>query len=593
MRRKVHAELAERVSSPEERARHLALAAEGPDKGVADALAAAAQAGRDRGAPDAAIELLELACNLTPDDDRASLFGRRLDLGRYLSESGDPERATLVLRDVAANAPIGALRARALLLLAFMTETAEAGEAANELCEQALEAAAEDLELRVETSRMSDYDAARKTAYARDALDLADRADVGPQLRSYALLAFAEAEFFAGNGIAYDAVHRAAELETAVAAEARRSLHRVHHYSDVRPSARLLGILHIYADELDEARAEFELEREVAAEHGDEVQLARTLIRLGLIELRSGSWDLAARHLGEAESVLERTRQHALWRWMLATKASLAALHGQTEEARAAGEESLALSEAAGTLWGMAECHAALGFLDLSLGDLRAARAHLDASAELNERIGPREPRLLRSQADHVEALVALGELDRAENAVDRLESGRSAWAAAVGARSRALLFSARGDPSSASGAIQEALVAHEGLPLPFERGRTLLVKGQIHRRRNERRLSREALERSVAIFEELGAPRWKEKAHDELRRLGLRKSVGDELTPSEEAVASLAGSGLTNREIAERMFISAKTVEANLSRAYRKLGIRSRAELGALMAERERTGKT
>ena len=134
---------------------------------------------------------------------------------------------------------------------------------------------------------------------------------------------------------------------------------------------------------------------------------------------------------------------------------------------------------------------------------------------------------------------------------------------------------------------FEEAVVAHERLPIPFELGRTLLGTGQIHRRRNERRLAKDALGRSLTIFEELGAPLWVERAQAEMRRLGLRRGAPDELTPTEQTVASLAASGLTNREIAERAFVSPKTVEANLSRVYRKLGIHSRAELGAWMAER------
>jgi DNA-binding NarL/FixJ family response regulator len=78
-------------------------------------------------------------------------------------------------------------------------------------------------------------------------------------------------------------------------------------------------------------------------------------------------------------------------------------------------------------------------------------------------------------------------------------------------------------------------------------------------------------------------------RGRDQRRRLGLRKGSSDELTPSEQTVASLAASGLTNRQIAECIFVSPKTVEANLARAYRKLGIHSRAELGAHMATLER----
>ena len=605
-RRDVHRGLAQRVTDAEERARHLALAADGPDEAVGRALADAAQAARDRGAPDAAIELLELSCDMTPAEHRDALYSRMLELGRYLSEAGDPERAEGVLRDVAERAPAGRLRARALLLLAFRSETSEAGEVATRLCEQALSHAGDDVDLRTEilaaASRMSDDDVERKTSYARAAMELAERGQVSPQLQAYASLAFAEAEFFAGRGIAVEAFRRAAELESTSAVDgglgpATRSLHRVHHYSDIRPSARLLGILRIYADELDGARTEFEVEREVASEHGDEVQLARTLIRLGVIELRAGSWDVADQHLGAAASVLERTRQEALRRWMLATKASLDALRGRVDEARAAGEEALGLSVAAGALWGVAECHAALGFLELSLGGLHAARHHFDRAAEINDSIGPEEPRLLRYHADLTETLVALGDLDRAETVLLCLErSGKaagSAWAAATGARCRGLLCSARGDLDGAARSFEEAVVAHERLPIPFELGRTLLGKGQIHRRRNERRLAKDALGRSLTIFEELGAPLWVERAQAEMRRLGLRRGAPDELTPSEETVASLAASGLTNREIAERAFVSPKTVEANLSRVYRKLGIHSRAELGAWMAERGRLTKT
>jgi DNA-binding CsgD family transcriptional regulator len=74
---------------------------------------------------------------------------------------------------------------------------------------------------------------------------------------------------------------------------------------------------------------------------------------------------------------------------------------------------------------------------------------------------------------------------------------------------------------------------------------------------------------------------------------VGLRRGDRDALTASEERVAALAVAGLTNREIAERAFMSPKTVEAHLARAYRKLGIRSRAELGRVMAERGTPAQT
>jgi DNA-binding NarL/FixJ family response regulator len=86
-----------------------------------------------------------------------------------------------------------------------------------------------------------------------------------------------------------------------------------------------------------------------------------------------------------------------------------------------------------------------------------------------------------------------------------------------------------------------------------------------------------------LATFEELGIPLWAERARAELNRAsGVRTQA--ELTASERRVAEMAATGVTNREMAAALFISPKTVEANLSRIYRKLNIRSRAELGRVM---------
>jgi DNA-binding NarL/FixJ family response regulator len=86
-----------------------------------------------------------------------------------------------------------------------------------------------------------------------------------------------------------------------------------------------------------------------------------------------------------------------------------------------------------------------------------------------------------------------------------------------------------------------------------------------------------------LATFEDLGTPLWAERARAELKRAsGIRTHA--ELTASEQRVAELAATGITTREMAAALFISPKTVEANLSRIYRKLNIRSRAELGRIM---------
>ena len=121
---------------------------------------------------------------------------------------------------------------------------------------------------------------------------------------------------------------------------------------------------------------------------------------------------------------------------------------------------------------------------------------------------------------------------------------------------------------------------------MPFERARTLLAKGQVHRRRKEKRLADGALHEALAIFETLGTPLWADRAKAELARVGLRPRAPSDLTETERRVAELAATGLSSRQIAERAFLAPKTVGNVLGRVYEKLGIHSRAELGARMGE-------
>jgi DNA-binding NarL/FixJ family response regulator len=148
--------------------------------------------------------------------------------------------------------------------------------------------------------------------------------------------------------------------------------------------------------------------------------------------------------------------------------------------------------------------------------------------------------------------------------------------------RCRALLHSARGDLSGAVATAHEAVAEAGNVELRLEVARTLLVAGQIERRCRSKQAARQSLERALEIFEQAGARLWAEKTREELRRTGLRHARPGHLTEAEWRVAELAASGLTNREVAAKLFISPKTVEANLARVYRKLDIHSRAELGA-----------
>jgi len=142
--------------------------------------------------------------------------------------------------------------------------------------------------------------------------------------------------------------------------------------------------------------------------------------------------------------------------------------------------------------------------------------------------------------------------------------------------------MAAGGDLAGARIQLEEALPLHDDAQ-PFELGRTLMVRGQVERRAKQKRAARSSLSRALDIFESLGAPLWAERTRSELSRVGGLSAPG-ELTATERQIAELVVQGRTNREVADALFVSVKTVEANLSRVYHKTGVRSRRELERAM---------
>lgn len=230
-----------------------------------------------------------------------------------------------------------------------------------------------------------------------------------------------------------------------------------------------------------------------------------------------------------------------------------------------------------------------LGFIELSRGGARSALDHLDRAAQLGFALGIHEPAMQWFVPDLIEASLTMGELDRVEANLTswevRARALDRAWALAVSARTRGLVHAARGDFDDAFAGFDESLAEHARTEDPFQHARTLLALGTTQRRAKRRRAARETLEHALAAFERLPAPLWAEKARAELARIGGRVPSRGELTEAERRIAALVAEGRSNREVAAALFLTEHTVETALSRVYRKLGVRSRAELASRLA--------
>jgi len=276
------------------------------------------------------------------------------------------------------------------------------------------------------------------------------------------------------------------------------------------------------------------------------------------LECWAGDLERATRAADEAvERLLQlaTTNGRAL---ALAARAQVDAYAGRADEARRGAEEALALFEATGWRTASTRPLVTLAFLDLSLGDHEAAALRVGAGALAAAAAGLDEAVPwggALAHGDAAEALVGVGRIDEAETIVASLEArgaGRDrAWPYAVGARGRGLVLAARGELAGAEEALERALAAHERLPMPIERARSLLTLGRIQRRARKRLAAKATLEEALAVFEAAGSGLWAEQARVELASLGLRPGSSDDLTPSEERVARLAASGLTNQKVA------------------------------------------
>jgi DNA-binding CsgD family transcriptional regulator len=320
---------------------------------------------------------------------------------------------------------------------------------------------------------------------------------------------------------------------------------------------------------------------------------------LAELHYRAGRWEDAIVTAELACSIVDETDQEWLAAFSHAVAALPLAARGEWERAEAHLAAAAAAAEA--TASGAARLWAALAAM-------RLAESRQDHAAvvvighELADRgRRPYDEGIAPWRATYVESLVATGRIDDAAIVAE--------WLAADAARSTSPLV--RSELTRARLAVAAAsddrlggqTAAEHGLALgeaagPFARARLELAAGQMWHRWGERELAVSALEAARGRFAALQAPPWVARADDELEDTGRRTSArhrltGQELTAQEEGVVHVVAQGKSNRETADELYISVKTVEHHLSRAFAKLGVRSRTELAHLVHGPEWSGRS
>jgi DNA-binding CsgD family transcriptional regulator len=576
-RRRAHRRVAEATCDPEERARQLGFGADAADETIAALLESASEAAAARGGAEAAAELFELAATLTPPELSDNRARRRLESARHGSLIGDVNRARSILQDLVDSSPPGALRASALVLLA---EVEADSELARELCERALQEVGADSRVLADVHRelaehlmiLGDLHLALEHARigARFAEDCGDEA-----LLIQSLGVVGHFETYTGEITPGLLEHAVALEQAAVAAPA--------HYGP----AQIYALRLMYADRLDDARDRLELALARAREGGDEFECRNILNHLTQLEVRAGNWARAEQHARELEQQADRLDFH---RGVASYARALVDAHlGRVDEARAAAVEGLATIESQGSSFLSAILRAVQGFAELSRGNSAAAAELLGPAASALLEAGYRNPGVRPILPDAVEALLADGRVDDARPLLAALEEGGRAldnpWALATAGRCRGMLLAQEGELDAALEAFEGALHEHERAASPFERARTQLAYGAALRRAKRRADARAMLTEALEAFDALGALLWAENAAAEIARIPGRTRSSGELSETQRRVAELVAGGLSNKEVAAKLFITVRTVESNLSNVYAKLGIRSRTELASRLA--------
>jgi DNA-binding CsgD family transcriptional regulator len=571
-RRELHRRLAGVVAEGEERVHHLARSVVQADAGIALELDKAARAARVRGAPVTAAALGEQALALSPLDDVDELHARRVEVAGHYFVAGDSVRARELLELAITAAKDGRQTAAALEALARLELGAEDVAAAfRHFSRAAAEGGVEDL-LRASLLEGLAHAAAIRESldaavgFAREAVALAGEGDAA--LRAHCLGMLARSEHNRGRertpGI----------LAEAVALESRAGTLAF----DASPSSVYAQTL-LEVGDVPAARSVLDDLCERAREAGDPA-LSRPLAELSALELAAGNLDVAETLARESHEVALLAGRELAQAPGLVQLGYVALERAQITDARDLAARALELTQRTGRA--SRSPNALLGAIELAAGNYSAAWLHLGRCKEKDAELGSWLPD--DATVDGIEALAGLSRFDDARMLLHPVVEFADRFDRPL---DHALADYCRGLIAAAAGELGPAVewfaASLSAAPLPpILEARRLIKRGAAERRLRRKADARRTLSAAVALLEPLGAGLRAGQAQEELSRIGGRAAVRDGLSATEEQIVGLVARGRTTREVAGEMHVSAKTVEWNLTRIYRKLGVRSRTELAA-----------
>jgi DNA-binding CsgD family transcriptional regulator len=579
-RRAAHQTLAELTADqPDRQAWHFAQAANGPDEQVALLLERSARRILGRGDAVGAVSALTRAAELSPG---AADRGRRLAEAAYLGAevTGDIGGAARLLDDAwrAEQQPQSSLQAATAAAYLLLNGDGDV-EIAHRLLAGALEAAAgrPDISAAVVDDALntlmllcywdgspelwtSFYDAVETwKSSVSEALYLASQTWADPARTAMPALAL---------------------LDTAI----ERLTGELDPVRIIR-----IAIAGLFEDRLPGCRTALWRVVRDGRDGGAVTSAINALILLARDDFPAGRWDQAEQLANEANQMCEQLDYPLLAKSAQLVRALLAASRGNEDQAQELADQLLRWAAPRGFRW--AQCYAwhARALAALGRGDFEYAYQQLTMISPAGE-LAPYVPYAMHVSMDLVEAAVRTG---RDAEAAAHVTALHQAGIAKLSPRLAMLVSGAAALATSGPDAIgffEQALAVDRAGRWPFELARVELAYGERLRRDRATKASRRHLAAALETFERLGARPWAARAAGELRVTGLtpsRQSIHDptSLTAQEREIALLAATGLSNKQIGERLFLSPRTVGAHLYRIFPKLGVTSRAALRDALA--------